>query len=591
MTAEKNKSAITDIVIYSLEGISLIAFLFTAVMCILVMATYIQLTLQDPLDSPALATLDAKLRDNPEDQNIREQIRALDFLARKAFFTSQEQVKTGGILIFTGVAVMAVSFLTRSLLMQIQPASPKNRARENIFLSNLVSRKSVMVSGGLCAAAGLTLFIISILGGAGNPDIQKQETAIVTDSAVAETPVPDDASADIESVFSTVFGTQYFSSWPGFRGPLGRGIAGADADPPVTWDGVSGKNLAWKQTIPKPGYNSPVVTGNKVFVSGATRKDLGIYCFDALTGKLLWAYEMPAIGATVEVEDQTGFAAPTVAVCAQTAGNNGGVVALFANGDLVAVDLDGKKLWVENLGTPQLNYGFASSPLVWGKTVIVQFDQKSGPRILAKNIFSGQTVWEKPRNVLSSWASPALGLRNGKPALILAANPIVSLHDPATGAELWSTDILTGEIGSSPAYADGLFFEGNDSSTFGAFNEKTGELVWEYWDDLPDVASPLAAVGVVILSSSGGVVTCLDARSGEVLWREDFTDGFYSSPVTAKDRVYLMDKEGICHIISLSRVFSRIASNPAGEPVSTTPAIAGNRIYFRGNKSLFCFSR
>ena len=188
---------------------------------------------------------------------------------------------------------------------------------------------------------------------------------------------------------------QVGESWPRFRGPGGLGIS-AYANVPDAWDAKSGKGIVWKTPVPLPGNNSPVVWGNRVFLSGADQQRREVYCFDADSGKLLWQQEVPGTPQSTarppKVNEDTGYAAPT------TATDGRRVFAIFANGDVAAFDFAGKLVWAKSLGLPENNYGHASSLAMYENLLLVQFDQGTTrtpkSKLLALDSATGKTVWE-----------------------------------------------------------------------------------------------------------------------------------------------------------------------------------------------------
>jgi outer membrane protein assembly factor BamB len=355
----------------------------------------------------------------------------------------------------------------------------------------------------------------------------------------------------------------------------------------VEWDGESGKNICWKAEVPMPGYNSPVIWKDRLFISGADEENQVIFCYDRHTGRLKWQASTGDIpGSPSEkprVTEDTGLAAPGMT----TDGIR--VYAIFATGDAVCLDMQGRRLWARNLGMPDNHYGHASSLLVWGDKLFIQYDSNRGGRLLALNVLTGETAWDTRRQCGISWASPVLVEHKGKFQLILSAEPIVAGYDIETGKELWSVDCMIGEVGPSPAYASGIVYAANEYARLVAIelDNPTG-ILWEDDEYLPEVASPAAKDGLLFIATSYGVLACYDAGTGEKYWEQESSHGFYSSPVIAEGRVYALDMGGNMHIIRLDKEFSLVGKASLGEKAFTTPAFAGGRIYIRGEKNLFC---
>jgi outer membrane protein assembly factor BamB len=315
-----------------------------------------------------------------------------------------------------------------------------------------------------------------------------------------------------------------------------------------------------------------------------------VYGIDADSGKILWQTELNDIPGSPErrpqVTEDTGFAAPTMT----TDGIR--VFVLFATGDIACLDFEGHRLWAKNLGMPENHYGHSSSLITYQDLLLVQYDQNMGGRLLALSTKSGDLVYDQPREVEISWASPILVNTGDRDELILNANPFVMSHDPRTGKELWRVNCMLGEIAPSPAYADGMVFVVNDYARLAAIKlGAEAELVWEYIDDLSEVSSPLATKDFVFMAASYGTVTCLDSKTGERLWLEDFDEGFYSSPMLVGDLVYVMDVEGVMSIFKADKEFQLIGQNALGENAVSIPAFMHDRIYIRGMENLYCIGK
>jgi outer membrane protein assembly factor BamB len=374
-------------------------------------------------------------------------------------------------------------------------------------------------------------------------------------------------------------------NWPCFRGPDGIGVAYCTRAP-VEWDGLSGKGILWKTEVPRAGMSSPVVWGDRVFLTGGDEEAREVFCFDANEGTLLWRAEMKDIPdppeKLPEPSEDTGFAAPSAA----TDGRR--VYAIFATGELAAFDFEGKMVWGKNLGVPENDYGHASSLMMFYDVLLVQIDQAGDSRLLGIDAPTGDVVWETDRETEPSWASPIVVETDEGYVAILCAEPRVAAYDPETGLEMWSVECIDGEIGASAAYADGIVFAGNDNTKLSAIEIETKEALWETYDDLPDAASLLATKQFVFLAMSGGVLTCRAAREDKVCWQESFDEGFYASPVLVGKNLYVMDREGLMRVIKAAGKYEPVATCPLGEKSDCTPAIVAGRIFIRGAKHLWC---
>ncbi len=538
------------------RGVAIASAAFALLLSTLLVVNYFQFKSVDPLHSRALDKLVREFRANPEDQQLKEEIRALNLLSRKAFFAHRWQLATGGGLLLLSLLVLAVSLKLAARPRLDLPDLSAAPSDEAAWQERKRSRRWL-------AATGVLLLALAVTAGlAFRRDLESAQ--------------PFSGSRSLASA------EDYAKNWANFRGPGAAGIATADRAP-LSWDGASGKGLRWKTEVPKPGYSSPVIWGQRLFLTGADEKSRELYCFDTEKGKLLWQKPVGATGTVPTVHRDTGFAASSAAT------NGRHVFAIFATGDLAAFDMDGKPLWSQNLGQPENHYGHSSSLITFEDLVIVQFDENSASRVLALDAETGAPAWQVDRTVIS-WASPILVNTGSRQELIVTNSVAVSSFDPRTGALLWEEKCLGGEVGPSAAYDDGMVFVANEFSKASGIRLEGGKakVVWEYSDKLPDTASPLAAKGLLFLATSKGDIICLDAKTGKPVWEHAFNDGFYASPILVGGNVYAMDLSGTMHIFAADRTFRLLGESALGEPSSCTAAALDGRLYLRGDRFLYC---
>lgn len=407
------------------------------------------------------------------------------------------------------------------------------------------------------------------------------------------------------------FWQEYCRQWPRFRGPEGAGISRTGAAA-IQWNAVSGDGVLWKAAVPLPGNSSPVIWEDRIFLTGADSEKLAVFCYDINTGSLLWEREIRS-GAEPpldpkKVAKETGFASPTPA----TDGRR--VYVMFAPGDVAALDFRGQILWARNLGVPDNIYGHAASLECFVDTVFIQYDQGNRPqqgksRLYALAADSGQSIFEIPRPVQNSWASPILVRWQDRWQLITASTPWVISYDPFTGEELWRFSGIEGDQGPSPVFLKGVVHAGNEYSYWFAIRaDGTGDvtnthLLWKAEEHLPDLCSPLAVDEFVFLLASWGILSCYDAATGEKLWELELEGSFISSPGWAEGYVYVIGEQykpgaddaesaqAICWVIRPSREGGEIvAENPIGERCTASPAFVHGKLLIRGEKSLICIA-
>lgn len=590
---------------------------FALLMAVLLIANFLQTKLNNPIENQTIPALVKRLSENPADESLKAEIRAFDLMARKAYFTSQWQIRTGSYLMFLGliISILAIRYVlaAKSKLNEIDPAN------EVKGLDKLVAQKWVIyVGSGLMVVALASGFLASnslkeymvnenlvaqqeqpaeqstpanIEQSAAAPEQATQSVSPTTsDNTTASNPSEAGTAPSAETVAAKPAGlptqAELKANYPFFRGPQGNGV-GFQKNTPTDWNGAAGKNVVWKVKIPKSGYSSPIIWGNQLFVTGADAQARMVYCYDKNTGKLLWEAAADNIqgspSAMPKVTADTGLAAPTMATDGRA------VFAIFATGDVLALDMTGKRIWARNLGVPDNHYGHGSSLIVYKDKLLIQYDTNRAGKLLALNTQTGNTVWETARSSKISWSSPILVNTGSRTEVILTTNPNVNGYDPETGKELWNIACLSGEVGPSAGYADGMVFACNEyAKLVGIKIGGTPEIVWEADEFLPEVSSPLAVNGMLYIATTYGAFACYDAKTGEKLWSQEFGDAIYSSPVFADGKVYVTDMTGKTHIIKSTRDYQPVATPELGEKAVCSPVFQDGKVYLRGMNNLYC---
>lgn len=559
------------------EAAAWVSGLFSLSVFVLMAAHHLQMARARPLDDVSLASLKKKLAENPGDEDLRRSIRTLDLLARRAYFAFEEEVRTGRILLLVGTLVFLASLRLRAALRARLPAPPEAPVPRETPREKSWARRAILAGGTtLAAVAGVWVVLEPPPPPSlGAPPAPASAWAPTRSGPLAPAP---EAEPPAER-------------WPNFRGPEGRAVAPPEALAPLSWDGRSGQNILWKAAVPLPGPNSPVLWGSRVFLTGSDGRRCEVFAFDAATGALLWRRGATegnegTGGSVPEVMKEVGLAAPTAA----TDGRR--LAAIFATGWVVAFDFEGRRVFSRHLGTPRISYGYASSLLIEAGRILIQWDDPGGPRLLALEAATGRTLWEQARPVRESWATPILLRRPSGTEVVLAARPWVAAYDVATGEKRWGLECFDrGEVAPSPAFNGEYVFAGTQDAGLLALRPgPSAAIVWRHGEDVPDVSSPVATDRYVFLASSSGTVTCLEARTGSVLWSKDWDDGFHASPVAVGDRVYLTDRSGVTLILRASASWEVLGKNPLGEKVVGTPAFGGGRIYLRSDRHLWCIA-
>ncbi len=539
-------------------------------------------TTADPLRAPALLEVVKRAETTPANTNLFEQARAMDLLARRVFFANPAFARQGAWLLPAGMVLLVGALRASALARRAITGRGESPSEEAAVRAAQPVRRAAVAYGAIAlAGTGLLLTLLRDRRAlAAMPSAGEAGAEAVPTAAAGATGAPPAAasSADVASA------AEMAANWPAFRGYRGLGGSATNGYP-TKWDGASGEGVLWKKEVPLPGPNSPIVWNDRIFLTGASDTTREIFCFDAGSGELRWRHAATNIPGSPakppQVADDTGLCASTMA----TDGRR--VFAIFATGDLVACDLEGKRAWAQNLGVPHNPYGYASSLMADGDRLFVQYDQEKEARVMAFDVATGREAWSIRRDVKPSWASPIVAEAAGKPLLVTFGNPALIAYDPADGRHVWRVDGFEAEVSVSPAVADGRVFAGNEYARLVAAGLADGKVQWELEENLPEVSAPLAAHGLLFLATSSGLVACYDAATGARCWEHEFDAGFLSSPLAAGGRVYLSDEKGVTHIFKAARTFEAVADNALGEEVFATPAFAGGRIYLRGKKHLF----
>jgi outer membrane protein assembly factor BamB len=623
---------LTEKDIKTLRTVSMVAGIFALLVAVMMLFGYVQLKRVDPLDNPALLQLKEQFDRDPENSDLQEQIRSLDLIARKAFFTATWQVRAGSYLLLASAIIFIIALWLVSSSDKTIPAFPGDDNDEKsirkirrqwllapavlIFAAALVvsamMRKNLPTPGRVITTEEVQVVTLAESGGQPSATTTQGEQTTQPETGTTEpetgnlqpetrNPQPDPATnqatgeltrSEAEGKSEIVNLTSEISApgttFPFFRGPGGRGFAEGSGYP-LEWDGSTGKNIIWKTETKKDGFNSPVIWGNRLFITGADETGEEIYCYSVTDGKLLWTAResnIPGAPATPpETTEDTGLAAPTAAV------NSEVVCAIFGTGNLICADHNGKILWAKNIGIPDNHYGHSSSLVIHNNLLLVQFDHNVSATLLAFNTRTGEKAWETVRTGAKiSWASPVIARLNGKEQVILNSDPYVAGYDLATGAEIWRARGVSAEIGPSPGINSTTVFIGNEFAKLVAVKPTTGQTpsLWEDNEFTPEISSLVATDDHLFVATSYGAVACYDARTGKILWENYFDYEFYSSPIIAGDKLYLTDVPGNTYIVKAAGEFDLLATASLGERVYATPAFAHGKIFIRGIKHIYC---
>jgi len=378
--------------------------------------------------------------------------------------------------------------------------------------------------------------------------------------------------------------------WPQWRGPGAAGLSG-EKDLPVHWSG--GENIRWKVPLHGAGVSCPVVWKDRIFLTASTGRNndqLHVTCHSAKDGALLWQTRL--LGTTpTDLFAPGGMAVPTPATDGER------VYLLFGTGDLAALDLEGRPLWIRSLaeeyGPFRNRWGMGTSPILVDDLLIVQVDHWSQSYLLGLDKTSGKNRWKTDRDTAVNWTSPLPAKTKEGTQLVAFGTHKARGYDAVSGKELWSVNGLHQQCIPSPVLAGDLVVATSGVSSIGIrLDGKTGDItdsnvVWTNKKAAAFLPSPVSYGGLVYLPGDKGIVLCLDGKSGKQLWKERLGGSYYASPVAGDGKVYFASKEGTVYVVRAGRDFELLAENDLGEGIVASPAVSGGSIFLRGEKHLF----
>ena len=412
-------------------------------------------------------------------------------------------------------------------------------------------------------------------------------------------------------------------NWPQWRGPGGQGISRETAIP-TTW--APDKHIAWKAAVPGRGHSAPVVWNDRVFITtaiegevvpgakavehidngkpflhpdavGADRKQTyKVLAYDGKTGKQLWEQTAWA-GTPFDSRHRKGsFASPSIATDGKL------VFAYFGAEGIFAYDVNGKPIWKTSVGKVKtLGLGAASSPVLYRDLVILQCDDDSGEdsAIVGLDAKTGKERWRTKRPVQVSWSTPVLVNAGSRTEVVTNGTEWIIAYDPATGNELWRTKGVQSNAIHTPIVGDGVVVVTAGFPAKKTIAIKPGgsgditdtpQILWTYAKGTAYVVSPILYEGLVYLVNDRGVITAIDAKTGEVKYeggRVPVPASFMGSPLAVDGKLLMTSEDGDTFVIKAGPKHEVLTTNSIGEPVYTTPAISNGKIYIRGEKHLY----
>ena len=405
-------------------------------------------------------------------------------------------------------------------------------------------------------------------------------------------------------------------SWPSFRGTRANGI-GDGTNLPDTWDGEKGTNVRWKTPIPGLAHASPIVWGDRVYVTSAisskaeasfrpglygdgdasedtSRQRWVLYAVDTRTGKIAWERVAQEGPPREKRHIKSTYASATPATDGRI------VVASFGSHGLHAYDVNGNFRWKLDLGrmdlgaydVPTFEWGTASSPIIWNNLVILQVDTQADSFLVALKVETGETVWKTDREELPSWGTPAVGMTDAGPVLVTNASNFIRGYDPVTGKELWKIGGSSKITAPTPIYQDGLFVVSSgrapERPIFAV--RPDGSVAWSKTGRGPYMPTPLIYQGLLYVIANNGVFDAYDLKTGAEVYRqrlEKVGNGFSASPVAADGKIYLSNEDGDIIVVAAGREFRQLGVNSMGDLLMATPALSDGMMFVRTARFLF----
>ena len=411
-------------------------------------------------------------------------------------------------------------------------------------------------------------------------------------------------------LFFFVAGLIRAENWPGWRGPSGDGIS-AGKGIPTKWS--SKENIAWRIAVRGEGHSSPIVWGDKVFLtSSLTEKNKRILlCIDRLSGQTVWQRDVvqsppetvhrlnSRASGTPATDGKQVYVTFMRAEGDEVIAPNVGSERLITPGKIIvaAYDLDGNEKWKTNIGDFLSAHGFNTCPVLFEDLVILNGDHDGNAYLVALDRQSGRQRWRTRReNKTRSYVTPIIREIDGITQMILSGSLCIASYDPRNGKRHWIVDGPTEQFVASMVY-DGkyVFATGGypERHTLairpgGKGNVTDTHIAWRTTRGAAYVPSPIISGRYLLMVADSGIASCFEARTGKRHWMERLPGGHSPSPVSADGLVYFVSDRGVTTIIRPSETFAVIAKNEIAEPVSASPAISQGQIFLRTHQHLYC---
>lgn len=380
-------------------------------------------------------------------------------------------------------------------------------------------------------------------------------------------------------------------AWPWWRGPRFDNIV-PSANPPLNWSAT--KNIQWKTPVPGRGHASPILWGDQILVPTADedRQILQMLSFDRSMGRRLWSAEIHR-GGFMKKSEKNSHASATPACDGQRIF----FPALYDDALwLSAITFAGDLLWQKRIGGFIPSNGYASSPLIYKNAIIVASDNTGEPCLAALERGTGSLLWRSERPKADNFCSPTLALVAGRPQLVLCGAHMIASYNPENGELIWHVESPTEVTACTPAFGDNFVFAGGNVPVResicvradGQGNVTKTHVLWRSRKNVTYVPSPLLHEGLLYMINDGGIAHCIDASSGDEIYKERIGGDFSSSPLVVGNNIFVTNEKGETTVLRLGKKFEVLTRNLLNEAVFATPVFIGSNIFFRTAQHLIC---
>ncbi len=413
------------------------------------------------------------------------------------------------------------------------------------------------------------------------------------------------------------------NNWPQWRGPLDNGIS-PNGNFPSEWSET--KNIKWKFAVPGKGHSTPVIWGDRIYLSTAVETDkegqppvqkvnakrgrgmpstqtnkihkFVVMALNKSDGQVLWQTTVKEEWPKEGTHEFGSWASNSPL----TDGEN--IYAYFGSRGLYCLDMEGTVKWERDFGqlNKRMNFGEGSSPALFGNKIVVTWDHEGQSFIIALDKKTGKDIWKVDRDEGTSWASPFIVETNGKHQVITSATSLIRSYDLATGELIWECAGMTANAIPQPVEANGIVyimtgFRGNALLAIRLSEAKgnitdTDAIIWKLNQDTPYTPSPLLFEDhLYFLKSNNGILSCYDAKTGKVIYSNQRLEGMgniFTSPVIASNKIIILGQKGVAYVVKHGSTFEILSKNQLDDNFNASPVVVGNQLFLRGYKNLYC---